>query len=122
MGQNQKSKSVFIRVHLWFKTVSENAREMNFKTTLVLIVLLVGWSLPVTHTATAEATFKSSPESLYQVITDVDRFPQWRSSVKSVERLPDSVEAVHLHHQMDESRVAHGHRRRPGRRGPPAEP
>ena len=57
----------------------------------VLIVLLVGWSLPVKHTATGEATFKSSPDSLYQLITDVDRFPQWRSSVKSVERLPDSA-------------------------------
>ena len=33
---------------------------------IVLIVLLVGWSLPVKHTATGEATFKSSPESLYQ--------------------------------------------------------
>jgi uncharacterized protein YndB with AHSA1/START domain len=58
---------------------------------IVLIVLLVGWSLPVKHTATGEATFKSSPESLYQVITDVDRFPQWRSSVKSAERLPDGA-------------------------------
>jgi uncharacterized protein YndB with AHSA1/START domain len=58
---------------------------------IVLIVLLVGWSLPVKHTATGEATFKSSPESLYQLITDVDRFPQWRSSVKSAERLPDSA-------------------------------
>ena len=58
---------------------------------VVGIVLLVGWSLPVKHTATGEATFKSSPELLYQAITDVDRFPQWRSSVKSVERLPDSA-------------------------------
>jgi uncharacterized protein YndB with AHSA1/START domain len=59
--------------------------------TVVLIVLLVGWSLPVKHSATGEATFNSSPESLYQLITDVDRFPQWRSSVKSIERLPDSA-------------------------------
>jgi uncharacterized protein YndB with AHSA1/START domain len=58
---------------------------------VVLIVLLVGWTLPVKHTATGEATFRSSPDSLYRVITDVDRFPQWRSSVKSVERLPDSA-------------------------------
>lgn len=58
---------------------------------VVLIVLLVGWSMPVKHTATGEATFKSSPDSLYQLITDVDHFPQWRSSVKSVERLPDSA-------------------------------
>jgi uncharacterized protein YndB with AHSA1/START domain len=58
---------------------------------IVLVVLLVGWSLPVKHTATGAATFRSSPESLYRLITDVDRFPQWRSSVKSTERLPDSA-------------------------------
>jgi uncharacterized protein YndB with AHSA1/START domain len=56
---------------------------------IVVIVLLVGWSLPVQHRATGEATLKSSPQAVYQLITDVDRFPQWRSSVKSVERLPD---------------------------------
>ena len=58
---------------------------------VVLIVLLVGWSLPVKHSATSEATFKSSPQSLYQLITDVDRFPEWRGSVKRIERVPDSA-------------------------------
>jgi len=58
---------------------------------VVLIVLLIGWSLPVKHRATREATFKSSPRSLYQLITDVDRFPQWRSSVTRIEHLPDSA-------------------------------
>ena len=57
---------------------------------IVLIVLLVGWSLPVQHRASGEATLKSSPQAVYQLITDVDRFPQWRSSVKSAELLPDS--------------------------------
>jgi len=58
---------------------------------VVLIVLLVGWSLPVKHRAASEATLKASPQSLYRLITDVDRFPEWRSSVKRVERLPDSA-------------------------------
>ena len=58
---------------------------------IVLIVLLVGWSLPVKHRATGEATLRSSPEALYQLIIDVDRFPRWRSTVKSAERLPDSA-------------------------------
>lgn len=57
----------------------------------VLIVLLVGWSLPVKHRGTSEAIFKSSPQSLYRVITDVDRYPEWRSSVKRIERVPDSA-------------------------------
>lgn len=58
---------------------------------VVLIVLLVGWSLPVKHRAASEATFSSSPGSLYQLITDVDRFPEWRGSVKRIERVPDSA-------------------------------
>jgi polyketide cyclase/dehydrase/lipid transport protein len=57
---------------------------------IALIVLLVGWSLPVNHRATSEATFKSSPQSLYRLINDVDRFPEWRPSVKRIEHLPDS--------------------------------
>lgn len=58
---------------------------------IVLIVVGVGYSLPRDHQATSEATFKASPQSLYQLITDVDRFPEWRSSVERVERVPDSA-------------------------------
>lgn len=58
---------------------------------IVLIVLGVGYSLPRDHRATGEATLRTSPQSLYHLITDVDRFPQWRSSVERIERLPDSA-------------------------------
>jgi hypothetical protein len=58
---------------------------------VLLIVLAVGWSLPVKHRASSEGTFRSSPQSVYKLITDVDRFPEWRSSVKRVERVPDSA-------------------------------
>jgi uncharacterized protein YndB with AHSA1/START domain len=58
---------------------------------ILVIVLIIGWSLPVEHHATREATFKSSPHSLYQLITDVDRYTEWRSSVKRIEHLPDSA-------------------------------
>ena len=57
----------------------------------LVIVLIIGWSLPVKHRATSEATFRSSPQSLYQLITDVDRYTEWRSSVKRIEPLPDSA-------------------------------
>lgn len=59
--------------------------------TLVLIVLVIGWSLPVKHRATADANVNASPQSLYELIIDVDRIPEWRSSVKSIERVPDSA-------------------------------
>lgn len=58
---------------------------------IALIVVGVGWTLPRAHRATNEATFKTTAQSLYQLITDVDRFAEWRSSVKRVERLPDSA-------------------------------
>jgi uncharacterized protein YndB with AHSA1/START domain len=58
---------------------------------IVLIVVGVGYSLPPAHQATSESTFKTSPQSLYQLITDVDRFPEWRSSVERIERIPDSA-------------------------------
>ena len=57
---------------------------------VALVVLAIGYSLPVKHRAVREATIATSPQVLYQLITDVERFPGWRSSVKSVEKLPDS--------------------------------
>lgn len=58
---------------------------------IALIVVSVGWSLPRDHQATNEATFNATPQSLYHLITDLDRFPEWRSSVERIERVPDSA-------------------------------
>ena len=58
---------------------------------LVLLVLAIGWSLPVRHTAANEVTINTAAGSLYNLITDVERYPQWRSSVERTERLPDSA-------------------------------
>ena len=58
---------------------------------LVLLIVVIGWSLPVKHTATSEVTLKTSAGAIYKLITDVDRYPEWRSDVKRIERLPDSA-------------------------------
>ncbi|MFL5567434.1 MAG: SRPBCC family protein [Gemmatimonadaceae bacterium] len=55
---------------------------------IVLVVLLIGWMLPVTHRASSEATYRATPEQIFKLITDVESFPQWRPSVKKVEALP----------------------------------
>src|SRR5438045_288167 len=55
---------------------------------IVLVVLLVGWMLPVGHRATREATYRATPGQVFKLITDVKSFPQWRPSVKEVEVLP----------------------------------
>jgi uncharacterized protein YndB with AHSA1/START domain len=65
---------------------------------IVLVVLLVGWMLPVGHRATREATYRATPEQVFKLITDVEAFPQWRPSVKEVEVLP----AVNGHAQFRE--------------------
>jgi uncharacterized protein YndB with AHSA1/START domain len=58
---------------------------------LVVIVVLVGWMLPVGHRATREATLQASPADLFKLITDVKAAPQWRPSVKEVQ-VPPAVE------------------------------
>ena len=55
---------------------------------LIVLVLVIGWSLPVRHQASRRATFAASPELVYDAITGVDDFPKWRSKVKSVEEAP----------------------------------
>ena len=58
---------------------------------IILIVVVIGFALPVKHTATTEATINAPPKSVYLLITDIDRFPNWRPSIKRIERLPDSA-------------------------------
>ena len=52
---------------------------------IVLVVLMIGWMLPVEHRATREATYKATPAEVFRAITDVKAFPQWRPSVQRVE-------------------------------------
>ena len=58
---------------------------------LILLVVVVGWSLPVKHHVSREATFPTSATSVFATITDVDRFPEWRKSVQRVEHAEDSA-------------------------------
>lgn len=61
---------------------------------LALVVVLVGWLLPVKHRATREATFRATPERIFSLITTPAAFPEWRSGVRSVEVLPTSGEGL----------------------------
>jgi uncharacterized protein YndB with AHSA1/START domain len=58
---------------------------------LVLLILIIGWSLPVRHTATSEVTINTTAGPLYNLITDIEHYPEWRSSVDRTERLADSA-------------------------------
>ena len=55
-----------------------------------VIVVAVGYALPVKHRGVGEAAFKSTPETLFGLITHVEGFPSWRSGLKSVEVIPSA--------------------------------
>ena len=56
---------------------------------LGVVVLVVGWILPVAHVASRSASLNDPPEAVWRTITDLDAFPSWRDGVRKVERLPD---------------------------------
>ena len=55
---------------------------------IVVIVVGIGYSLPVAHTARREITLQAAPATVWQAITGVDSFPAWRGDVEAVEALP----------------------------------
>ena len=64
------------------------------KTTLViaaplcavaLLMVAVGYALPVAHVASQTATFPRAPQRVFDALVDVESYPKWRSDVKRVE-------------------------------------
>lgn len=54
---------------------------------LVVIVVGIGYTLPVAHTARRSVTLRATPPEVWAVITDVAAYPTWRSDIESVEVL-----------------------------------
>ena len=54
---------------------------------LLLIVVLIGWSLPLAHRATRSATVAAAPPQVFDLVADVGAYPQWRQGVTRVEVL-----------------------------------
>ena len=44
---------------------------------LILLVVVVGFLLPVRHTASRTAYIPAPPEKVWQIITTVPDFPSW---------------------------------------------
>jgi hypothetical protein len=55
---------------------------------LLVLIVVIGYTLPVSHRAQVTATIAAPPEQVYALITDVAAFPAWRTGVRSVELLP----------------------------------
>jgi len=67
----------------------------------VLIVLLIGYLLPVKHRASIAVSVHATPGQVWERLTDIRNYPKWRKDVKSVEIVSDSEWT-----EVD----AHGHR------------
>jgi|AntRauTorckE6833_2_1112554.scaffolds.fasta_scaffold04666_5 uncharacterized membrane protein len=69
---------------------------MKYLITIIAVVIAIfvsiwiaGNLLPVTHSVTLSKTYNTSQDKIYQLITNVNKFPSWRSNVKDVEVLND---------------------------------
>jgi hypothetical protein len=55
---------------------------------LLVVIVLVGYMLPVKHRAQITTMIAAPPDQVYAIITNVAAFPEWRTGVRSVEVLP----------------------------------
>lgn len=70
----------------WWKRLAVGAGALL---ALVGMVVGVGAVLPVSHTATVSTRVAASPAEVWALITDVERFPEWRPGVTAIHRLED---------------------------------
>ena len=52
---------------------------------VALLVTAIGYALPQSHVASAEARFSASPDRVFVAITDVARYPEWRTDIARVD-------------------------------------
>ena len=77
---------------------------------VALAIVVIGFLLPEKHSASVRAQYNASPQQIYDAIVDVERGPEWRSGLDSVqvlERTPlkwrESAEWGTLTMVMDEA-------------------
>lgn len=65
---------------------------MDIFLSLVLVVLIaafIGSRLPKTHRAVSRIRLNAAPDTVWRLITEVERYPEWRPGLNRVERGPD---------------------------------
>ena len=67
---------------------------------LVLIIVIIGYLLPVKHTSSIQVSISASPAEIWARLTDFKDYPAWRSDVKSV-NVRSSVEWVEVNGRGD---------------------
>lgn len=56
---------------------------------LIALVAAIGAFVPRTHVATRSMRLAQPPDSVWSALTDFERHPSWRTSLKAIERAPD---------------------------------
>jgi uncharacterized protein YndB with AHSA1/START domain len=54
---------------------------------LILLVLIVGFTLPDTHVAMVRAQYRAPPDRVFAAIADVERGTEWRTGLQKVQVL-----------------------------------
>ena len=54
---------------------------------VVVAVIAVGYALPQAHVTSREKVIAQPPERIYRALTDVEKYPGWRSDVQKVDVL-----------------------------------
>jgi hypothetical protein len=67
---------------------------------LVLIIVIIGYLLPVKHTSSVQVSINASPAEVWARLTDFSGYPAWRSDVKSV-NVRSAVEWVEVNDRGD---------------------
>ena len=56
---------------------------------LVALIIILGSLIPKKHQVNRSVVFHQSRNVIWNIITDFEKFPTWRSGVKKVEKAPD---------------------------------
>ena len=74
------------------------ARLLGVIILLLLLAIGISFLLPAQARHTRVLTLKQTPEAVFTVLSDVEKFPAWNRNVEKVERLPpiDGKEAKWL--------------------------
>lgn len=67
---------------------------------LVLIIVIIGYLLPVKHTSSVQVSVPASPAETWARLADFSSYPLWRKDVKSV-NVSSSVEWVEVNARGD---------------------
>ena len=57
----------------------------------LIVAYALGERLPAEHTTVAAATISAPPSRVWELISNVDNYPKWRSGLPSVEELPPAA-------------------------------